>query len=176
MDTHRLKVKIGSHEFEAEGSQEAVEKQFDTFKDMVRSVGDRSSPQPAQRGGGPGKPSEPHNSADIDLKLETIIKVEGEKVSLTALPTGQDGEGEAVLLILLGHKMLRASEQVTAIQLVAGMTQSGFQIERVDRIVKQLPDGQVARTGAKKGVKYRLTNTGTTQAKQIARTLIATLT
>lgn len=170
MDTHKLKVKIGQHEFEAEGTQEAVEKQFDAFKDLVKGVGGNSgSPESLV-----GKKAEV-KPANEGLKLETIIKLDGDKVSLTAHPSGEDLEGEAVLLLLLGYKMLLAAEQVSGVQLLAAMKQSGFQLNRVATIVQQLPDGQVITTGAKKGVKYRLTNSGLARAEEIARALLATL-
>lgn len=171
MDTHKLKVKVGSHEFEAEGTQEAVEKQFDAFKDLVKmtGAGPAKKPDPATR-----TPDGHNKITDVDLK--TIIKVDDDKASLTAHPAGQDPEGDAVLLLLLAHKTLLATEQVSGILLLAAMKESGFQIERVARIVAALPAGEVIRTGAKKGVKYRLTNSGVAHARQVANTLIATLT
>ena len=171
MDTHKLKMKIGPHEFEAEGTQDAVEKQFEAFKELVKS--NPPAPDPAPY---PKIVEKKNGGAGEDLNLDTIIKIDGEKASLTAHPSGQDPQGEAVLLILLGHKVLRAAEQVSGILLLGGMTQSGFQIDRVDRTVASLPAGEVMRTGAKKGVKYRLTNSGVTHARAIASTLIATLT
>ena len=35
METFKIRVKVGNHEFEAEGSQEAVERQFQMFKELV---------------------------------------------------------------------------------------------------------------------------------------------
>src|SRR6266852_1231085 len=38
METFKIRVKLGDHEFEAEGPQEAVERQFETFKELVNNT------------------------------------------------------------------------------------------------------------------------------------------
>src|ERR1700682_900368 len=96
MDEHKLKVKVGEHEFEASGAVEIVQAQFDEFKELIRLVA--SAPQ--------AKPSPipaAIQSADAlpHLPLEKILKVDGRVVSLTAKCDSID---EAVLLILLGQK------------------------------------------------------------------------
>ena len=48
MDAYRLKIRIGEHEFEAEGPQEAVERQFEAFKELITFLPKKESKQPAQ--------------------------------------------------------------------------------------------------------------------------------
>ncbi len=37
-DNYRLKIKIGQHEFEAEGPADVVREQFQVFKDLIASA------------------------------------------------------------------------------------------------------------------------------------------
>jgi hypothetical protein len=167
-DTYKLKIKIGNHEFEAEGPVAVVRDQFEAFKQLIATM-------PAQKreeefsapDGGSTTNQLPH------LPLEKIMKTEGRVISLTA--RSQTVE-EAVLLILLGQKEFRGNNEVTGSEIQDGLKQSGYILPRIDRIMdKHSQDGSVITLGVRRGRRYRLTNQGLTKALHIAKEVIATV-
>jgi len=172
MDSTRIKVRIGDHEFEAEGPPELVQAQFEAFRDLIKS-------SPVQRIESPS-PTETTEvvsaltaTASSHVRLEKIMGVDGRIVSLTALPASTE---EAALLIMLGNKDLRNNLTVTGQEIGDGLAQSGQLVARVDRIMeKHIRDALVLKLGLGRGTRYRLTNQGLTRALAIARELSATL-
>ena len=170
MGAYKLKVRIGQHEFEAEGPQEIVEKQFAAFSQLITQT--KSEPvQVDQREDQEGPESairQPNGS------LARIFHAEGKNLSLSALPPGNKREGDAALLILLGHKVLRSSDLVTGEGLLAGLKQSGYAVDRADRVVAlAIAKGLIMKFGQRRGVKYRLTNSGLAKAESLAEELTA---
>ncbi len=166
METTRLKIKIGNHEFEAEGPAELVKEQFETFKQLISNVPPSAQfPQSSTSNGG----------ADTDSKtlFDKISRVEGRLVSLTIKPKT---EGEAALVIMLAQRAYRDNQTVTASEISDGLEQSGYRVGRLDRVMKPLADeGSVVQIGAKKGTRYRLTNQGVSKARATAMGAIAEL-
>ena len=168
MEPYKLRVKIGDHEFDAEGPQEAVGKQFQSFKDLIASLSHRILPTPIKREG---------KSENIDLsspqddsqprKYDNIFKAEGRVVSLTALPQGAN---EAGLLILLGQKLYRNNDTATGSEIVDGLEQSGYTVERADRLFDGfIAEGLVIKAGKRRAIRYRLANQGLARAEAIAQ-------
>lgn len=172
---HRLRVKIGQHEFEAEGTSEVVQQQFEAFKELVASspLTSPAHPQAEEHGESEGiAVGDPKPVAQyIDGDLDKIMRVEGRVVSLTVPP--QD-VGEALLLILYGQKILRGVDQVTGSEVIDGLTATGgFSPSRVDRLLDGMgKQGDVIVSGERRGKRYRLTNTGLSTARQHASRLI----
>ncbi len=156
MDTYRIKVKIGDHEFEAEGPAEIVQRQFDSFKELIASSPTVKAPQQAAS-----------PAANGELELDKICRVDGRVVSLTVKP---EGEATAAMLIMLGQNSYRDNQTVTASEIKDGLEQSGYRPGRIDRIMQPLADeGSVIRIGAKKGTRYRFTNQGLARAQMLAK-------
>ena len=169
METYKLKIKIGDHEFEAEGPVDVVQSQFAAFKELIASAPTKQQePVPAPRQEGKDAVSQlPH------LPLEKILKVDGRVVSLTAKC---DSVEETVLLILLGQKESRNNQEVTGGEIMDGLKQSGYMLPRVDRIMDKLSaDGSLITIGVHRSRRYRLSNTGLTKALNIAKEVIATV-
>lgn len=173
---HRLKIKIGEHEFEAEGSPEIVQKQFEIFKELVAN-----SPKPDINKGESQSPegqsispltNNVQQSASIDQSLEKIMKADGRVVSLTVRP---ENAQSAALLIIYGQKVLRGTEQVTGGEVADGLTSTGgFSVPRIDRVLNGLgSSGDLIITGERRGRRYRLTNSGLTRARDEATKLVA---
>jgi hypothetical protein len=167
MDTQKLKLKIGEHEFEAEGPTEVVQSQFAIFKELIATA------PPAKKQEEPTVPEKhlitPNNSGQ--LTLEKIVRVDGRVISLTA-STGS--VQDAVMVILLAQRMLRNSETVTSSEVVDGLRTSGHVVSRVDTVMDKLAaDGHVIKVGARRATRYRLTNQGVTRAQEITRGIIA---
>src|SRR5579863_369223 len=176
MDTpYRLKIKVGPHEFEAEGSAEDVREQFQAFKEMIAVVPVTPAPNPQTTpppvpitdGATPEKTDVPSG----DLALSKIMKLEGRTISLTVRPKTLV---EAILLILLGQKLLRQNDSVTGAEILDGLkTTGGLAFGRIDRVMENIgKDGDVIVTGENRGKRYRMTNAGVAKARRLAAELI----
>jgi len=168
MDNYRIKIKVGEHEFEAEGPVEVVQSQLEVFKNLIESV---SHQMPAGKEVGHLEVEVPNNKEQ--LPLDKISKVEGRVVSLTIKP---EAESTAAMLIMLAQRTYRANDTVTASEIKDGLEQSGYRPGRVDRLMQPLTDdGSVVRIGARKGARYRFTNQGLVKAQAAARDVLATI-
>jgi predicted LPLAT superfamily acyltransferase len=168
METTRLKLKIGPHEFEAEGPAETVKEQFEAFKELVKA---NPSPSPITEivSNSQSTVTKENMATKIETNLDSIMSVAGRLVSLTALPSSIE---DAALLILLGQKELRGNTSATAQEVGDGLAQSGRPVPRVDRIMESaLRDAMVIKTGVKRSTRYRLTNQGFAKALGLARDL-----
>jgi hypothetical protein len=190
MDVFKLRLKLGSDEFEAEGSQEYVEKQRDIFLERHGQHEDKRKEEqhhdsksgakpPAEKTPAPGAPPKPPAPQDLPVSAEAMGKIVGVKddvVTLTLMPGGDNAEADSLLLILLGHKILRNEDLIQAEDLLKGMTQSGFpNVDRLDRVTKNIDSSHVSSVGNRRGKKYRLLNPGIAKAKELAEKLISTV-
>src|SRR5579872_5568932 len=98
MDTYRLKLKIGEHEFEAEGPVEVVRSQFEAFKELVSSL-PRNTANDTPRTEAQTQLDIPASASDNTLSLDKITRMDDRIISLTAHP---DNVEDALLLLLLG--------------------------------------------------------------------------
>lgn len=165
METLRIKMKVGEHEFEAEGPVDVVQNQLASFKELIANVPKVQECETRK------------NTSTVEqqpqLPLEKILKVDGRVVSLTA--KGETVE-DAVLLILLGQKEFRNNQSVTGSEVMDGLKQSGYQLDRIDRIVDKLSDeGSIITVGMHRARRYRLSNTGVARALGIAKEVITTV-
>ena len=177
--SHKLKIKIGQHEFEAEGTAEAVQQQFEAFKELMATASSNLSPGQGQAAPQPATNLQAEVTATLSsnaspLPLSKIMRVEGRVVSLTVPPDDPD---DAVLLILYGQRVLRQNDSVTGAEVMDGMTSTGgFSIARVDKLLASLAVlGEVIVIGEHRAKRYRLTNTGNIRATKCAEGLIAKL-
>src|SRR5258708_14663815 len=99
MEAFKIRVKVGDHEFEAEGPQEAVERQFETFKELVsgvprtpaKSKDTQTLPadpvrEPVNSGNGTGD-----NEGTVQV-YEKLFSQDNGRFSLHYLPNGDDRE------------------------------------------------------------------------------------
>jgi hypothetical protein len=169
METQKLKMKIGQHEFDAEGPIDIVQSQFAAFKELISGLPLTPAPQIPEAA--TKEKLVPISSAP--LSIERILKTEGRVVSLTARCESID---EAVLLILFGQKELRLNQEATGSEIMDGLTRSGYRIGRVDNLMNKLTkEGSVITIGIHRGRRYRLTNLGVTKASEVAKEVIATV-
>jgi hypothetical protein len=164
MSDYKLKVKIGDHEFEADGPVEAVKSQFDVFKELIATLA-------------PSKPNTTNSIAESEiiapptaqsaLDVDRIFQMNGRVVSLTVPP---NSETDAVLLIMYGQRHFRKNENPTGSEILDGLAMSGYRATRIDRILTNLStEGAVIITGAHRGKRYRLTNAGVTRTEGIVK-------
>jgi hypothetical protein len=172
METAKVRVKLGEHEFEAEGTPESVQAQFETFQQLLSTLANKI-PEPIVQHADQTIDSEDNIKDKSHVPLTKIMHVAGRIVSLTAMPSSTEN---AALLIMLGHKDLRNNESVTGQEIGDGLAQSGRPVLRTDRVMdKAINDALVLKSGYKRSTRYRLSNSGHQKALAIARELIATL-
>jgi hypothetical protein len=172
MDISKIKIKIGNHEFEAEGPAEIVQSQFETFKDLIalQPAAILPSPPPPEQ---QIPQDQPQAASQPALQLDKIFKVEGRIVSLTAHAGSPD---DASLLLMLGQKQFRGNDGVTGQELGDGLEHSGIRVPRVDRIMDKFnKEGLVLKIGLGRASRYRLTNPGLAKAQGVAKDLISNL-
>lgn len=172
MEISKIRIKIGDHEFEAEGPSDSVQSQFEAFRQLISMV--PSNPAEKTSHDDKENPQNQHiNTLSSHVPLERILRATGRIVSLTAIPQSIE---DAALLIMLGHKDLRNSDSVTGQEIGDGLAQSGRPVPRTDRIMeKPIAAAFVLKSGYKRSTRYRLSNVGHQKAVSLARDLIATL-
>lgn len=170
MDTCRLRVKIGPYEMEAEGPRDFVEKHYGSFSERIPTTNALAT-VPAAPSGATG--IAPEFAAESPLAPIFHQDPNGRMLSLTARPSGDSSELDGLLLILLGHKEIRGEELVSSDELLFGLKQSGYTIERADRVaIRGESQGLLTRTGVRRGTRYRLTVPGIARAKKTAEELL----
>lgn len=186
-DSYRMRLKIGTHEFEAEGPVAVVQEQVKRFMELIASlpvdyIKESATPFPAvdsrDHAATPTAPvitPTPAPSAmppNPEGSLDRIMRLENRVISLTARP---DSPEAAVLLLLYGQKVLRQNDGVTGAEVMDGITATGgLSIQRADRLLEKLGrDGDVIVIGERRGKRYRLTNAGLAKAKAAANSLLA---
>jgi hypothetical protein len=173
MEPFRLHIKIGEHEFDAQGEQEAVERQFATWRELISQL-PSPPPGPAQHAVESPLPSPtgPGSVGDF-VEYDKVFHQDQRVVSLTALPRGDHAEADAALLILLGRKHYLNEDLVGGAWVLDGLERSGIPVRvgRVDRLFGDYIDQLVLRSGKGRAVRYRLTNQGLVRAKEMAREL-----
>lgn len=180
MDTFKLRLKIGANEFEAEGSQEYVQKEREVFLESIDTNELDDEPNPGEPGN-PGNPAPAAPSAPGDLpisvaemgKLAKQDRSDKDLIVLTALPQESDTQKQdALVLLLLAHRVIRSVENVKTTDILNGMKQSGITVDRLDGVVDKIPN-LVLRTGVRKGTKYRLSSPGAKRAVVVAKALLS---
>jgi hypothetical protein len=172
MDITKLKIKIGPHEFEAEGPIELIKAQFEAFRELIASNSfydaDKNRLELTQNN------TDDSNSAyEQAFNLDKITRLDERIVSLTARPETIE---DAALVILLGQRTLRSNDSVTGSEVIDGLRQSGLAVSRVDwRLEKLASQGLIIKIGSNRASRYRLTNQGMNKAQAVARALIALL-
>jgi hypothetical protein len=164
----KMKVRIGQNEFEAEGPQEIVEKHFETFSRLLSQPQTPASTVANKTGASDGTFVVPESTC----AFAKVFHQEGKRISLIGRFDGIDRELDAALLILFGHKELRGADAVSADELLYGLNQTGYTLERADRLMKRGREkGLLNFSGVRRGTKYRLTLPGIARAKELGKEL-----
>lgn len=171
METYRLKIKIGEHEFEAEGPTEVVQAQFSAFKEIIQSMAAESPKKSTMQVSEPSEEQATTSTMASDvLPLDKIMKNDGRVISLTVRATSIT---DAILLVAFGQKQYRNNDAITGGEILDGLRQSGQAADRIDRnLDKMATEGIVIKIGSGRGTRYRMTNQGIARAQEIAKSLI----
>jgi len=164
---HKIKIKVGNAEFEAEGSAEDVESQYTRFLALLDKA---PSAKLTEKTLESNPEITTNNVANSDLSKLFELRQDG-IVTLRMLPKGDDREADAFLLLLYGYLMLKEQEEVLATQLLAAADRSGLSAYRPAHALA-IHDGLVRRGGVKKGSWYSLNNQGKLKAQEIAAKIL----
>ena len=167
MEHLRVRLKLGEHEFEAEGPPADVVAQFAAFRALVWPP-----PLPPPAAEAPQPVALP--PADLTrAELTRLMRLEGRIVSLITAPASVEG---GILLALFGQKLLRNNERVMGGEIIEGIRRSGRLVERVDyHNHKLMRAGDVVAVGSGRAARYGLTKQGEEKAAALARRTLATL-
>lgn len=178
MATQRLKLKVGPHEFEAEGDHDQVMAQLQIWQQLIAGSATAAPPMPhaaSQEAGG----YDPIAKTDVrDLERAELgkmfIHTEGtQEISLRYIPPSDTKEQDAILLILLGYRVLEDKPEILVTWLKAALEKSGLTADRVDRLATPLAnDRLLLKRGRGKGGVYQLTNKGVVAATNLAREML----
>jgi len=165
-EVHRIKVKFGDAEFEAEGAEDKVQAQYDQFlAALARAV---PKPNPSTPLPQPGTPE----ALAINGLLGRLFELRADGVVVLKVRPEAVEPADIVGLLLLGYRKLKSEESVLATQLLKAARLSGFGYERIDRAAEAYMPTFIMRGGSRKGTNYTLTTQGVTKAEEIAAQII----
>src|SRR5947208_375683 len=129
--TLRIRIKIGEHEFEGEGSPDVVQTQIAAF---IRLLGrEQAETNPAE---------------STPPVINKVARINGKVVSLNIHNKSLE---QTVLALLLGQRQLRGNPFVAGTEIMAGLRASGHPVGRADHILKRLAmAGHVVVTGKRR--------------------------
>jgi hypothetical protein len=185
MDNYKMRVKIGTSEFEAEGQEEAVRADYQAFLLSLAKQAVETKPEAqavTQTITEYATPRETAENADNGSQVLEQIRVlfdynpKRRIVSLRFPTQGADRVWKALLLTLYGYRKLAGEDEVPVTLLKTALAQTGLSVPRVDRVAAPLlREGLILKGGKAKGGKYRLTTPGISRAESEARVLMEQL-
>lgn len=168
METHRIKVKLGNAEFDAEGKPEAVQAQYEAFLKLVALLPKPETVAPKTD----FIKVTPTGAIEIaDAVLDRVFR-RGDVLSLSALPSGEEREADTMLALLYGYLKLQNEQTVTGTSLRKSALVSGVNIDRADRVLNTLIPDFVLAGGVRKARRYQLNNRGLTRAEGIIKGIL----
>jgi hypothetical protein len=187
MKPFKLAVRVGSHIFRGEGEEATVQRNFDRFMQLMElnhSTSQNAVPFAEQ----------PEEEED-DRFHQRIFRLTNEgTVSLRHLPTTRDRQFDALVLLLYGYIVAKATfktvfkdeapadnggencptsdHSVTSAELLTGAKRSGLECDRVDKVFFGRPETYVLQVGRKRGTRYMLTKAGRDHALKIINEML----
>jgi hypothetical protein len=188
--SHKLKMKIGIHEFDAEGPETYVNAKFEEFKSLVEKF---SVPAPLSApatgfGGFPSAggahaaaaPAPAGGDAQISPEMKEIfsIDLEGRKLALHVHIDDSNGKnqqvGDALLITLYGYRKIFNMEDVGSMTAAGVLKNALGQTIRIDNAtVPLISSGFLTKNGVGRGMNYRLTFKGMAKADAVIKELLA---
>lgn len=177
---HKMQVKIGAHEFAAEGLEETVKAQFQLFLQAITTTAAATPPvkpsreeKPSPAGDGAGGDGTP-KTLPPNFNYERAFRDDDRNgiVSLRTLPTTNDRDLDTVILLIYGIQKLNDEHEASALEVMTGARQSGLTIVRLDRLLAQRPE-LVRKGGKRRGTRYSLTNLGVNHAERLLQEMFS---
>lgn len=176
MESHRIKVRLGDAEFDAEGKPEDVKAQYEAFLALVALAPKVAPPPPAAAQPVLPVPGQP-NQSEQGIPAEVMDRVfrRGDTLSLAALPSGENGSQDAMIALLYGYLKIQSESTVTGTSLMKSAKISGIDLgksDRVDRVVAGLIPDYILAAGVKKAKRYQLNNRGLARAEAVIKAIL----
>lgn len=168
MEPHRIKAKLGPHEFDAEGDRELVSKQYDQFIAAVTAF--------SQAPTVPAVPTITDNNAVAPPTDELLNRVfrNDEPFSLLAKPKSDNIDADGLIVLMYGMDVIKGEKFVTGSMLMKSAKQSGLKLkaDRVDRTIDEYVGKYVNAAGMKRGLRYSLNNDGIKYAARLIKEMV----
>jgi hypothetical protein len=185
VENSKLKVKVGPHEFDAEGPKDEVSAQFSAWKELIAAL-PQASPEPAKRSVATVIPPTAITEVKTREGFAMPWDIFGDQTDRDLMtlrvhpPAGETRDADAILLVLYGYRKAgndgQGVAEVPVTKLKESLDVSGLRIPRIDRAVAPyIRSGYILKAGRAKGGIYRLTNTGYARAEELAHRLFAQL-
>jgi hypothetical protein len=181
MDVTKLRMKIGPHEFEAEGPRESVAAHFEAWKQLIagRPVTEITvePAAPRQQTAPPAGTAAGQQTGGASTPRDIFaVDTARKRITLRVSPAGKAQDADAALLILYGYHLCFGDDgqAVLVTRLKEALAASGHPRSRIDRTLARHVTARLLRkTGHRKGSTYQLTKTGYQRAEEMARALRA---
>ena len=155
MDALRIRIKLGENEFEGEGPIDLIRAELAAFKKLL-----------------PQEEKIITISRDFTVSNESTRKALRVNGRVVYLGVRTQSVENALLVLLLGQKLLRNNERVTGAEIMNGLRASGQRVNRVDHVLmRHVRDGSVVANGRRRSRRYKLTNRGIQKAQEITELL-----
>jgi len=179
MITYKLKVKLGDAEFEAEGPEDSVRREYEEWKRLRTAAATPAAVPQASDAAPEGVtntqvPERTRALPDDQIHALFIFDDAKNLVTLRFVPQGEARASTAMLLILLGYRRLASVDEVPVTLVKAALQRSGLNVDRVDRDAAPdlLKENLVLKGGKGKGWRYGLNNLGVARAEAEAIRLL----
>jgi hypothetical protein len=157
---HKIKVKLGDAEFEAEGAEDKVQAQYDQFLAALKHTEAQTVGKPKVQA--EGQPVD-------DARLGRIFELRQDKsIVFRVHPPEAFDPADTLALLLLGYRRLAAKIHVLSTQLSRSARDSGLGEVRIDQLAQPFIPKFILRGGQRKGTTYTLTTQGETKAQEVA--------
>ncbi len=161
----RVRMKLGAHEFEAEGPPELIAAHFATWRELLGAF---------SQGGDATGTSRPALASERAASELFALDAQRKLVTLRRYPGGRTPDADAVLLLLYGfiHVLGENGRSVAVTRLQRALAGSGRADARIYRNLERYREaGMVRKYGRRRGSSYQLTATGEERAAALVRTL-----
>ena len=157
MNNYKLRLKDPSGaEFEAEGPADFVQNEKACFLEAMRL---KIAPAPQAEAGPLDSGQKPQGEPE-DSFWEKIVAIRNNSLSLR-FKSPEICAADAALLLLAANRALNQSEDMSAIALSKALRSSGYQPDRLDRLLsKEIKAGKASASGTKRNRTYRITPKG----------------
>jgi hypothetical protein len=171
-------VKIGTAEFQTDGSPEDVKARYEAFLELLKTlpVLQTQEPKTPVRTGtanaAPAVPRTENGGAEIPREImDRVFRASDGVVSLLALPRGDTSVPDACLMLLYGFATLLSIPAITGVTLMEACRQSGVAVDRLGRVLDAQTD-YVNSGGTRRGKRYSLNNPGQRRAMELITGLV----
>jgi len=155
MNHYKLRLKDPSGaEFEAEGPAEFILNEKASFLEVLRHNTAATGPQAAEE-------HAEHPRVDFWTKITSL---KGDLLELR-IKSPEINAAEAALVLLAANRAISQKEDLSAISLSKALKRSGYEPDRLDRLLsKEVKEGRATASGTKRNRTYHITQKGLEKA------------